>query len=258
MATQDDLRRIAEALAAAREVLARLGHRPGEARTKEGGDPVTEADTAIDACLRARLPAPGEGWLSEETVDDRSRLSAGRVWIVDPLDGTKEFVAGIPEWSISIGLVEDGEATAGGVCNPARGTTVLGGLGLGVLVDGGPPAPLAAARLAETDVLASRTEVGRGEWVRFAQTFPRIVPMGSVAWKLALVAAGRAGATWTLSPKNAWDVAGGTALVRAAGGAVFGLDGRPPRFDHDETRLSGLVACAPGLEAEVRFTLGIP
>jgi len=256
VASGEDLKRIATALAAAREVLASIEGASGMVRAKEGGDPVTEADTAVDACLRTLLPAPGEGWLSEESADDRRRLEARRVWIVDPLDGTKEFVAGIPEWSVSIALVEDGEATAGGVCNPAQGTTVVGAVGLGVLVDGAPPIPVPAAQLEEVDVLASRSEMARGEWRRFA-FLKRLVPMGSVAWKLALVAAGRAGATWTLVPKREWDVAGGAALVRAAGGTVFGLDGRSPRFNRADTRLPGLVACAAGLEDQVRSVLGI-
>jgi myo-inositol-1(or 4)-monophosphatase len=258
VASEEDVRRIVRALSAAQEVLRGIEDAPARVRVKQGGDPVTEADTAVDACLRDLLPASGEGWLSEETADDRRRLAARRVWIVDPLDGTKEFVAGVPEWSVSIALVEDGEATAGGVCNPAAGTTMVGAVGLGILVDGTPSLPVAAATaLAGADVLASRSEMARGEWARF-RFLPRLVPMGSVAWKLALVAAGRAGATWTLVPKHEWDVAGGVALVRAAGGAVFGLDGRPPRFNREDTRLPGLVACAAGLTAEIRTLLGIP
>jgi len=82
--------------------------------------------------------------------------------------------------------------------------------------------------------------------------------VGSVAWKLARVAAGLADATWTLCPKHEWDIAGGVALVRAAGGTVFGLDGKAPRFNREDTRLPGLVACAAALEQEVRTLLGIP
>ena len=86
---------------------------------KQGDDPVTKADMEIDHVLRTMLPQDDEGWLSEETVDDPVRLTHGRIWIVDPLDGTREFVSGIPAWGISIGYVIDGEAVAGGVYNPA-------------------------------------------------------------------------------------------------------------------------------------------
>lgn len=257
MATPEDLERIEAALSEAQEVLGRLRTGALAVAAKEGGDPVTEADTAIDACLRRRLPRAGEGWLSEESVDDPSRLAARRVWIVDPLDGTKEFVAGIPEWAISVALVEDGEATAGGICNPAAGVTVVGAAGLGVRVDGRSVETVTATRLEGMDVLASRSEVGRGEWARFESAPFRVVPMGSVAWKLALVAAGRAAATFTLCPKHEWDVAGGAALVRAAGGTVLGLDGEVPRFNRPGTRLPGLVACAASLTPALRTLLGI-
>lgn len=258
MPSREDLGRIAEALAAARDLVAALPHAARSARAKQGGDPVTELDTQMDARLRALLPRAGEGWLSEETADDGARLTARRVWVVDPLDGTKEFVAGIPEWAISIGLVEEGEAVAGGVCNPAAGVTVVGAVGLGIEVTGAMPRSTGARALRDAEVLASRSEVKRGEWARFASHPFLVVPLGSVAWKLARVAAGLADATWTLSPKHEWDVAGGAALVRAAGGAVLGLDGKSPHFNRSQPWLPGLVACAPGLEAEVRALLGLP
>ena len=108
MARRDDLLRIEGALARAVEVVSRFT--PGEVEhvLKSGGDPLTEADTAINDVLFEALPVDGEGWLSEETADDPSRVERSRVWVVDPLDGTREFVAGVPEWCISIGLIEDG------------------------------------------------------------------------------------------------------------------------------------------------------
>ena len=119
----DEVARISRALAAASDVLRDFTPGAVAHRIKEHGDPVTEADTAIDAVLERLLPRPGEGWLSEETADSRDRLNRERVWIVDPLDGTKEFVAGIPEWSVSVGLVEGGRPVAGGVLIPGRSLT---------------------------------------------------------------------------------------------------------------------------------------
>ena len=259
MASREDLERITSALSAARDVVAGIAPASLNVRTKTGGDPVSAADLAVDTLLRERLPGEGEGWLSEETADDGARLARRRVWVVDPLDGTKEFLAGIPEWAISVGLVEDGVATAGGVCNPALGMMVVGGIGHGVQVNGAQVPPLSGEKaLRGARVLASRTETGRGEWARFAGASFDVVPTGSVAWKLALLAAGRADATWTLTPKHEWDVAAGVALVLAAGGAVFGLDGRSLPFNRPHPRLPGLVACAPGLEPELRALLGTP
>ena len=112
------LERINEAIEMARGVVAEFT--PGEVTPEWKGinDPVTAADRALDEALRKALPRGDEGWFSEETTDDLSRLGHRRLWIIDPIDGTREFVAGIPEWAISIGYVEDGHAVAGGVCNP--------------------------------------------------------------------------------------------------------------------------------------------
>ena len=103
---------------------------------KLGDDPVTEADRVANGVLRDILVRDGEGWLSEESADDLTRLKKTRIWVVDPIDGTREFVAGIPEWCVSIGLIENGQAIAGGICNPATGETFLGSLESGVTYNG--------------------------------------------------------------------------------------------------------------------------
>ena len=107
-AYSDILTRIEAAIEAARAVFARFTPGAIETEYKIGHDPVTEADRAVDAALRQNLLRNGEGWLSEESVDDVSRLSKSRVWVVDPLDGTREFVQGIPEFCVSIGFAENG------------------------------------------------------------------------------------------------------------------------------------------------------
>lgn len=251
MAHAEDLERIAAALAAAAHVLARFA--PGEvaARSKLGGDPVTEADILVDATLRRLLPRPGEGWLSEETEDDRDRLTRRRVWVVDPLDGTREFVAGIPEWAVSVALVEDGLPVAGGICNPARGETFLGARGHGVTLNGASVGMSSRPRLAGATVLASRSEVTRGEWRRFQGASFEMVPMGSVAYKLARVAAGLADATWTLVPKHEWDVAAGVAMVLAAGGTIAAGSPDEERFNRAEPLLGRLIAAPAQLMEEI-------
>ncbi len=246
-----DLERIRGALAEALVILARFT--PGEvaSRRKSGDDPVTEADTQVDALLRRLLPSEGEGWLSEETTDDLSRLERRRVWVVDPLDGTREFVEGIPEWSVSIGLVEDGEPVAGGICNPATGETILGAKGMGVTLNGRPAGVSARERLAEATVVASRSEVRRGEWQGYREGAFLLRPTGSVAYKLGLVAAGLVDATWTLTPKHEWDVAAGVALVRAAGGRIVSASPEEERFNRPKPLLSRLLAAPPALVAQI-------
>jgi myo-inositol-1(or 4)-monophosphatase len=219
---------------------------------KQRGDPLTEADLAVNRVLEQILPRPGEGWLSEETRDDPERLRRSRVWVVDPIDGTQEFVAGIPEWCVSIGLVVDGVPVAGGIHNPATGQTIVGGLGLGVTLNGARVRARPRSGLAGALVLASRSETTRGEWNRFAGAPFEVRPCGSVAYKLGLVAAGLADSTWTLVPKSEWDVAGGAALVRAAGGVVQLVDGTEPRFNRPDPRLPDFMAGPAELLDEVR------
>lgn len=233
MSRHDDLDRITEGLRAAAEAVEPFT--PGDIdfeRKVERDDPVTAADEAADRVLREILPRKGEGWLSEESADDPLRLDCERVWVVDPIDGTREFIEGIPEWCVSIGLLEAGVPVAGGIYNPATDELVLGSLEDGVTLDGQP------ARVTEPDldepitVLASRSEIRRGEWDRFQDDDRfEVRPCGSVAYKMALVAAGLADATWTLVGKSEWDVAGGTALVRAAGGVVTLASGAEPHFN---------------------------
>ncbi len=249
-----DLRRIEQALQAADKVLE--GFQPGAtpAERKIGREIVTAADRQVDERLREILTQEGEGWLSEETTDDLARLQRRRVWIVDPLDGTQEFVAGIPEWCVSIGLVEDGQAVAGGILNPATGEVFLGSAETGVTRNGKPVSRRTNRELQDMLVLASRSETSRREWTCFRDAPFRLQPMGSVAYKLARVAAGLADATWTFTPKHEWDVVAGVALVRSAGGLVMTLDGQELTWNRPEPFLKGLMAfAAEGAEALLAY-----
>ena len=248
----DDLDRIRRALVEGTRVLNMFTPGKIAAVIKRGDDPVTEADHAVDALLREILPRPGEGWLSEETVDDADRLDRERVWIVDPVDGTREFVEGIPEFCISVGLVENGVPVAGGIANPAMGTTVIGSLETGVEMNGIPVSVRPIEQVRGIEVLCSRSEVRRGEWDVFDDAGIECRPMGSVAYKMSLVAAGAADATWTPVPKNEWDVAAGTALVHAAGGKVFLPDGSTPVFNRPDTLYPALAAVPAGIAGEVQ------
>lgn len=237
-----DLVRIEQALKAARQAVSVFTPGRIDADRKAGGSPVTEADLLLDRVLKEALLESGEGWLSEETADDPSRLDKERVWIVDPLDGTREFIEGIPEWCISIGLVENGRPIAGGICNPAADQLFLGRIGDGVTLNGRPVRVSDKADLEGARILASRSEVRRGEWKRFEGAPFETIPMGSVAYKLACVSAGLADGTFTLVPKNEWDVAAGWVLVEAAGGKVYDKGGQVRRFNQKNPLLPGLSA----------------
>jgi myo-inositol-1(or 4)-monophosphatase len=246
-----ELDRIRAAIAEALEVLKTVRAGKFSVERKAGGDYVTAADHAINDTLRRLLPRDGEGWLSEETADDLVRLESRRVWVVDPLDGTQEFVQELPEWCISVGLVEDGRPVAGGLCNPATDQLFLGAVGGLVTLNGEPARVRDLHSLDGTEIWASRSEVRRGEWDEPGAPY-KVRPCGSVAYKMALVAAGVADATWTLTPKHEWDVAAGAALVQAAGGIVRTLNWEPPTFNNRKPWLSGFIAIPPGLEQPLR------
>src|ERR1700722_3424325 len=250
-AYSDILFRIQAALDAARNIFARFT--PGAVATeyKIGHDPVTEADRAVDAALRQNLLREGEGWLSEETADNPLRLDKQRVWIVDPLDGTREFVQGLPEFCVSIGYIENGNPVAGGIYNPATQETFLGSIDTGVLYNGKPACVSQRSSLNGALVLASRSEVKRGDWKQFENGPFKVQARGSGAYKLALVSAGLADVTFTLTPKNEWDVAAGAALVLSAGGYVATLAQAPLRCNHRDPLISGLLASGPHLRDEL-------
>jgi myo-inositol-1(or 4)-monophosphatase len=250
------LERIRAAIEASRAVFARFTPGAIETEYKIGHDPVTEADRALDAVLRKELLREGEGWLSEESVDDPIRLQHSQVWVVDPLDGTREFVKGIPEFCVSIGFVENGRPVAGGIYNPATDETFLGSIDSGVTYNGKPAQPSQRKNLDGALVLASRSEVKRGEWKPFENAAFKIRPMGSVAYKLALVSAGLADITFTLTPKNEWDVVAGAALVQSAGGFVSTLDKAALTANHRNPLLSGLLASGPFLKDELLTLIG--
>jgi myo-inositol-1(or 4)-monophosphatase len=251
-----DLERIRTALAAAGEVLRRHAQGAVAYELKDDHGPVTAADREVDALLRSLLPLPGDGWLSEESEDDPARLRCRRVWVVDPIDGTRSFIARRPEYAISIALVEDGVPVLGGIANPAAGVSVLGGPGSGVHVEGDAAQAFGEHAPGALRVLCSRSEWQRGEWRRWqGRADVATLPVGSVAYKLALVAAGAADATWTLRGKHEWDVAAGAALVRAAGGTVWLPHDGEPHFNQRHPRFSGFAAASATAVERVRALL---
>jgi myo-inositol-1(or 4)-monophosphatase len=221
-----------------------------EVGSKGRDNPVTSADLEADAALREHLSRafPDYGWLSEETADNAERLSRRRVWIVDPLDGTKEFIKGIPEFVVAIALAEDGVPVLGVSYNPIKRELFWAVRGAGCFLDDSPVHVTAAAGLAGSVVLASRSETARGEWGAYKD---KIVakPIGSVAYKLALVAAGKADGTFTATPKSEWDIASGAALLAEAGGVMTDIHGDPIRFNRKHVKLDGFVAAGPALHA---------
>lgn len=248
----DDLARIRSALFAAAAVLRDVEPAGVGVAYKAHGSPVTDADLAVDALLRRELPRGDDGWLSEETADDRARLDRHRVWVVDPIDGTREFMADIPEWCISIGLVEGAAAVAGGIYNPRRDELFLGSRETGMTLNDRPVRVSGRASLAGATVLVNRWALGKRSGKALLGRGFTVEPVGPLAYSLALVAAGRADATWSRSPKWEWDIAAGAALVAAAGGHASDWNGRPLRFNQWPPQAPGMLIATPALVRPAR------
>ena len=224
----------------------------------DNGDPTTTLDHRINDIIRGTLPAEGEGWLSEESQDDPKRLGHRRVWIVDPIDGTREFVKNIPEWAVSIGLAIDNQAVAGGVLNPCTGELFLGSLThppeVIQLQGTHPDGP----RGQSESVLVSRSEYNKGKWTSFEEAGLPILPVGSVAYRLARVAAGLDAATCTFETRSEWDVAAGVALMYAGGGRVETGGSRRVEFNNQVPLLKALFAFHRDCPAEISRVLEVP
>jgi len=215
-------------------------------------NPLTEADLAVDRLLHDRLLAavPDFGWLSEETLDDPARLDCEWVWVVDPIDGTKEFLQKVPHWTISIGLVHRGVPQLGVVFNPTEDFLVAGAVGEGITANGAPVAMSAAEELEGAHLVGSRSEQKRGEFDDVKDLY-RFEAVGSIAYKLALLATGRCDIYYTLSPKHEWDICGGHALVVAAGGRVTQKDGAEILYNQPKAKYRSVVAANATLHAKL-------
>ena len=209
---------------------------------KGPGQVVTEADLAVDALLHDTLrhARPGYGWLSEERVDDRSRTRCARTWVVDPIDGTRAFAEGVPQFAISVALVERGAPLLGVVLNPATAERFEASRGGGAWLNGLRLEVSSCTDLAGAALLSSRTEMKRRHW-------PDMIPeaafttIGSLAYKLALIAAGRFDGLVSLRASHDWDIAAAQLLVSEAGGCLTDAAGRTIALNQETPRHAGLA-----------------
>jgi len=250
-----DLALVAAAAREAGALAMRFFGRSPEVWTKGDSSPVSEADLAVDRLLGDRLRAarPDYGWLSEETADDAARLGSRRVFIVDPIDGTRAFLRGDADWTVSLAVVEDGRPVAAAVLCPLRDELFLAALGAGARLNG------AATRTSGATVLAGSRMGGPKGFVRHA-TFAAagvepVPPVHSLAYRMSLVAAGRLDAAAASSRACDWDLAAADLLVHEAGGRLTDLDGHRVTYNRDSVRHPPLVAATPALLAPVTTLL---
>ncbi|MEJ6399176.1 3'(2'),5'-bisphosphate nucleotidase CysQ [Yoonia sp. 208BN28-4] len=212
---------------------------------KGGNDgPVTEADLAVNSMLERDLRAarPSYGWLSEESQDGADRLQAERLFIVDPIDGTRAFIEGSKDWAHAMAVVENGVVTAGAVYLPMRDQLFAAALGQGATLNGEPIAVTGQDALHGATVLGNKWNFEPKYW-RDAKTPPvKRHFRSSLAFRLSLVAQGRFDAMITLRPTWEWDVAAGALIVTEAGGTVTDRQGHDPVFNNVHPQLNGMVA----------------
>ena len=209
---------------------------------KSKGNPVTTADLEANRTIREIIRGryPGDGWLSEEDPDNLDRLNASRVWVVDPIDGTKEFIEGVPQFAVSIGLVVDGQPMLGVVYNPATDRLFQAAKGHGAVLNGQPIHISTREQIEGAFLLVSRSEPKR-KFESFAGLC-KLEPTGSIAYRLAQVAGGEGDATLTFRSLREWDVCAGVLIVEEAGGMVLDGEGNRLVFNRPEARYRGVVA----------------
>jgi myo-inositol-1(or 4)-monophosphatase len=218
--------------------------KPGDA------GPVSVADLEADAWLKRTLRAarPAYGWLSEETPDDAARLAHDRVFIVDPIDGTRAFIDGRAGWCVALAVVERGVPLAAAAWFPVRGQMYAARLGGGAVLN---DAPVAHGGRAEPDgasVLAGKPQMRPQHWPGGAPD----VALGfrpSLVHRVCLVADGGVDATLTFRHAWEWDVAAGALIAAEAGCVVTDGQGAPLRFNAPAPRTQGLIAAPPALHA---------
>lgn len=211
---------------------------------KSPGNPVSAADLAVDTYLKQELGSllPSAGWLSEETADHPARLDKGLCWLVDPIDGTRDFVRGRPGWAVSVALISEGRPLIGALDAPARGEYWQAIAGQGAMRN---DIPLTASNRQSL----SGARVPTDALPRADHDLVLVDKPNSIALRIAMVAADEADLLATLRWGYEWDIAAATLIAREAGAAVSDAFGAPLAYNKRDPRAFGLLAAAPAIHA---------
>ena len=252
MPEADDLTLLTEAAQGAGEIARRYFGGTYKQWDKGKGEPVTEADLAIDRYLRERLTAarPDYGWLSEESVDNEERKAAQRAFIVDPIDGTIAFLKSKPHFTHALAIVEDGRPITAVVLNPITGECFRAQAGRGATLDGEPAHASARHAVEGCRMLAPKALFEHPVWSS-APNVPwppmHVEQRNSIAYRLALVGAGLFDAAISLSSKHDWDLAAGDLIVQESGGRITDHRGQILRYNGAVPIQRSMVAAGPSL-----------
>lgn len=247
MPATDDLALLTQAAEAAGEVALRYFRQSPDHWDKgDGQGPVSEADLKVNTVLHDLLTGarPDYGWLSEESKDGPGRLSAQRVFVVDPIDGTRAFLEGHENFSHSLAVVEDGVPVAGVVHMPAKGLTFAASIGCGATLNGQAITPSGRKGLDGATVLAAKPMFAAHYWNGGPPPVTRTF-RSSLAYRMATVASGRFDAMVTFRDAWEWDVAAGDVICREAGASVTTRDGAVPHYNNPGAKVAGMFAGTP-------------
>jgi myo-inositol-1(or 4)-monophosphatase len=250
------VRETTAAVRVAGELALRLFRSPVKSWTKGKSSPVSEADIAVDELLKERLSAtgPDHGWLSEETEDDPARLSARRVWVVDPIDGTRAFLSGRIDWTISVALVEAGRPVLAVLYAPASEEMFVAVAGGGATCNGVPIVATAGERLDGARVAGPKPVV---DWM--FEPVSGIVPepkVHSLALRFARVAQGHLDAALAGANSHDWDLAAADLLVHEAKGVLTTLGGETIIYNRPTPTHGALVAAGCSRHRALRGLVG--
>ncbi|SLN68957.1 Inositol-1-monophosphatase [Roseovarius litorisediminis] len=221
-----------------------------------GAGPVTEADIAVNRMLAKELQAarPGYGWLSEETEDDSTRLVRDKVFIIDPIDGTRSFIEGSSTWAHALAVAEQGVVTAAVIYLPLRDKMYTAEVGQGAQLNGQPIHVSERAELTGASLLAAKPSYAPENWIGAVPDVARAY-RPSLAYRLSLVAEGRFDAMLTLRRTWEWDIAAGDLILREAGAAISDRAAQPLLFNNPTPLLNGVVAANPVLHGNISQAL---
>lgn len=245
----DDLALLLEAAREAGAIaMTFFGRNPEHWEKGDGEGPVSQADLAVNARLVERLLSarPDYGLLSEETEDDPARATRDRVFVIDPIDGTRMFLQGEPGWAVAAAVVEAGRPVAGVVHMPALGRTWSAARGAGARLNGAPIASSARVELAGASALGASASYQARHWPGGLPDLRRTF-RHALQWRLCLVASGEYDLTATMRDAFEWDVAAGALIATEAGATVTDRDGKALRFNGAEAKVPGVVVAPPAL-----------
>jgi len=257
---RQELSIIRQALILASDRLKRIVYEGLIVQVKADGSPVTNGDLEVNRLIHEALFSvfPDDGWLSEEAPDDPIRLQKNRVWILDPIDGTKPFIKSLPQFTISLGLIDRGQASIGIIFNPATREYFCAVRGEHPTLNG---SPIQVRRTTghRLSFMVNAGPINRATIRTWRETANCRPIMGSIAYSLALVAAGQIDGVINIGTQNEWDIAAALLLVPAAGGVVVDRDVKPIQCNQPQPTVHGIIAARPDAMPVIqRFLASLP